>query len=93
MTAPIVAASVDTTPRTVARRAPPLDRDAAQPAGDAPLALGRQRRAPRKSPLSQPHDPAEAGLQRRDAGAELVAVQRQPGFEAQRVARAQARRA
>ena len=41
---------------------------------------------PRKSPLSQPDDPSEPGLQRRDARAELVAVERQGRFEPEGVA-------
>ena len=51
--------------------------------------LGLERRRPRNVVLAPGHDPAEPGLQRGDAGAELVAVQRQPGFEPQRVAGAE----
>ena len=65
-----------------------------------PGAGGRRpgRARPRGGPapevaLVQAHHPAEPGLQRRDPRPELVAVQRQAGLEAQRVAGAEAGRA
>ena len=68
------------TSRPRSRRLTPRSRSAASGAVAPELAL-----APR-------HHPAESGLQRRDARAQLVAVQRQARLEAQRVAGAQARR-
>ena len=47
---------------------------------------------PVKVGLVPTDDPAQAGLQRRDARTQLVAVQRQAGLEPQRVARAQSGR-
>ena len=55
------------------------------------LLLCLERRAAPEIGLGPADDPAQPGLQRRDAGAELVTVQRQTGFEPQRVARAQPR--
>ena len=74
-----------------ARRAAALGGDAAEAAGDAALLLGLERRSAAEVALVPAHHPAEAGLQRRDARAELVAVQRQAGLEPQRVAGAEAR--
>ena len=68
-------------------------REAAQPAGDAAVALGLERRPAAEVALVEAHHPAEPGLQRRDARPELVAVQRQPGLEPQRVAGAEPGRA
>ena len=62
-------------------RATPASRSAI-----ARLAAAELRLVPR-------HDPAEPGLQRRDARPELVAVQRQAGLQAQRVAGAEPGRA
>ena len=53
------------------------------------LLLGRQGVAAPEVALVPAHHPAEAGLQRRDARAQLVAVQRQAGLEPQRVAGAE----
>ena len=68
--------AVDASPRR--RRATPRSRSATSGVAAPEVAL------------VEAHDPAQPGLQRRDARAELVAVQRQPGLEAQRVARAEA---
>ena len=86
--------------------APPCERPGTRRAGSGgPRTRPRSRRATPRSrsatsgaaapevALVEAHHPAEPGLQRRDAGAELVAVQRQPGLEAQRVARAEPGRA
>ena len=64
--------------------------------GDAPQApcrsgrsLGFERRLAPERGLRPGHHPAEAGLERRDAWPELVAVERQRGFEAEGVAGAE----
>ena len=67
-----------------------LGGDAAQPACDAARLLGLERRATTEVALVEAHHPPEPGLERRDPRAELVAVQRQPRLEAQRVARTEA---
>ena len=55
------------------------------------LLLGRRAASrPAEVALVPAHHPAQPGLQRGDARAELVAVQRQPGLEPQRVAGAEA---
>ena len=72
-----------------------------RPSSSRPRRRRVDARAPARPPAppgpgSRPcpsHDPAETGLQRRDARAELVAVQRQAGLEAQRVAGAEPGRA
>ena len=69
----------------------PSQTQAPEPPGDAGLPLGLERRLAPELGVP-PDDPAEAGLQRGDARAELVAVQRQPGLEPQRVAGAEAGR-
>ena len=61
----------------------------AQPAGDAAVVLGLERRPPTEVALVEAHHPGQAGLQRGDPRPQLVPVQRQPRFEAQRVAGAQ----
>jgi hypothetical protein len=77
-----------------ARRTTTLDAEAAQHAGHAALALGGQGLATAEALGLVPRDhPAQAGLERGDAGPELVAVQRQARLEPQRVAGARARRA
>src|SRR5205823_12094321 len=62
---------------------------AAQATSGAPLALGFERAPAAEVTLVPAHHPTKAGLQRRDAGPELVAVEREAGLEPQRVARAQ----
>ena len=72
------------------RRAAALDLEAPQPAGRRPArARPARRRVAPEVALAPGHHPAQAGLQRRDAGAQLVAVQRQAGLEPQRVAGAE----
>ena len=68
------------------RRAAARRRDADEAAVDAALAFGDERVASGEVALVPRDHPAEPGLQRRDAGSELVTVQRQRGFEAERVA-------
>ena len=65
---------------------------AAQTARHTALLLGEQRLAPAELALVEAHHPSQPGLQRRDAGPELVAVERQPRFQPQRVACAEPRR-
>ena len=55
----------------------------------AAVVLGLERGAAAEVALVEAHHPAEPGLQRRDPRAELVAVERQPGLEPQRVAGAE----
>ncbi len=74
------------------RRAPPVDGDADEVTANAPGLLGGERDPPAEVGLAPGDDPAETGLQRRDAGTELVAVQRQTRLEPQGVARAEAGR-
>ena len=54
---------------------------------DPALLLGFERRATAEVAFGPADHPTQARLQRRDAGAQLMAVQRQPGLEAQGVAR------
>ena len=61
-------------------------RDADEAAVDAALAFRDERVASGEIALVPRDHPAQPGLQRRDAGTELVTVQRQRGFEPQRVA-------
>src|SRR5690606_2742290 len=72
-------------------RPPALDLEAPEAAADAALALGEEGVVAEGAALAPGDDGLEAGLQRRDAGAELVAVQREPGLEPQRVAGAEPR--
>ncbi len=67
-----------------------LGGDAREPACDAARLLGLERAATTEVALVEAHHPPEPGLKPRDPRAELVAVQRQPRLEAQRVARTEA---
>src|SRR4029450_7034419 len=62
-------------------RGSPRDQ-APQPAGDPPLALGGQGVVALEATLAPGHHPAQARLQRGDAGAQLVAGQRQDRHKA-----------
>src|SRR5437588_2244806 len=84
------AGTVDEHRLPLAWRLAAVDEETPQAAGDAPLPLRLQRGAAAEGPLPPADHPAQPGLERGDAGAELVAVQRQPGLQAQRVARAEA---
>src|SRR5262249_14248185 len=68
---------------------PAREHEPAQSTADTALAYGEERRATTEVALVETHDPREARLQRRDARPEFVAVQRQPCFEAEGVARAE----
>src|SRR5262249_59633072 len=68
---------------------PAVEHEPAQSTADTALAFGEERRATTEVALVETHDPREARLQRRDARPEFVAVQRQPCFEAEGVARAE----
>ena len=61
-----------------------------QLARDALLLLLRKRVAADEIAFVELDDPAEVGFERRDGGVDLVPVERHLGFQAQRVARAQA---
>ena len=74
-----------------ARRTTPFDAQPAEAPCDAPLLLRGERFATSKRRLAPRDDPAQAGLERSDARAELVPVQRQPGLESKRVASAEPR--
>ena len=76
----------------VAQGLAPLAHHAPQPAARAVGPLLLQRGAADEVPLGPAHDPAQFGLERRDARSELVAVQRQARLEAQGVARAESGR-
>ena len=73
----------------VAGRAALLGQKAPQPPARPGLALGLQRGPAPEVALVPAHDPAQAGLERSDAGTQLVTVQGQPGLQAQGVARSQ----
>ena len=75
-----------------ARRAATSVANADELALDAGVALGEQCSPAAELRLVEGDDPGQVGLQRRDAGTELVPVQRQPGLEPQRVASAEAGR-
>src|SRR5262245_64899163 len=62
------------------RRAPALHLEALEPALDAPLPLDGQGLAPPELALVPGHHPTEAGLQGRDPGSQLVAMEREPGL-------------
>ena len=73
-----------------AGRAAALDGEARAGGGPTPRSLSAASGVPAPEVALVPADhPAEPGLQRRDARAELVAVQRQAGLEPQRVAGAE----
>src|SRR5690606_737265 len=72
-------------------RPPALDLEAPEAAADAALALGDEGVVAEEAALAPGDDGVEARLERCDAGAELVAVQREPGLEPQRVAGAEPR--
>src|SRR5690606_7533779 len=74
-----------------AGRAAPLGAQPAQLPGPALLPAALERRAATEVALVPADDPTEPGVQRRDARAELVAVQRQPRLEPQGVAGTEAR--
>ena len=73
------------------RRAPAFGGDADEVAVDAPLALRHRRLLAAELRLVPRDHPRQPGLQRRDAGTELVPVERQAGLETQRVACPEAR--
>ena len=58
--------------------------------GDAAFLLLDQRVAAHEVALVELDDPAQVGFERRNGGVDFVAVERHLGFQAQRVARAQA---
>ena len=70
----------------VAGRPAALQQEAPQAPPGPRLAFALQRRAAPEGALVPADDPAEAGLERGDAGPELVAVEGQARFEAQGVA-------
>ena len=79
--------AVDQHGAAFARRAPALGGDAPQAAAHAPRPLRLQRLLPPEGRLVPAHHPRQTGLERGDAGAELVAVQRQARLQPQRVGR------
>src|SRR6185295_4328191 len=73
------------------RRATPVDQQPSEPPPDTTLTFGLERPTTAELALVPPHDPTEAGLERRDPLPQLVAVEREPGLEPQRVACAEPR--
>src|SRR5207248_1234034 len=67
--------AVANNPASLAWRPPAFGREAAEATGDSLLPLPRERRPTAEVRLVPADDPAEPRLQRRDPGAELVAVQ------------------
>ena len=63
-----------------------LGDDSHQQSADTCSSFGGERRATTKRVLRPSHNPAQTSLQWRDAGAQFVTVQRQPGLEAKGVA-------
>ena len=77
--------AVDQHRTAVAGRPAAFHQQPPQPPRHASLALGLERRPAAEGPLLPADHPTQTGLERRDPGAELVAVQRQAGLEPQRV--------
>ena len=81
--------AVDQHGAAVPGRPAALDQQPPQPPATPRSRSASSAARPRNGALLPADHPTQPGLQRRDARAELVAVQRQPGLEPERVARAQ----
>src|SRR5205085_9668723 len=83
--------AVDDDDVALASRLAPGQGEASEATGNSPLALTLERGASPELAFVPADDPAEPRLQRRNARAQLVAVQREPRLEPQGVASAKAR--
>ena len=78
--------------RAVSQRLAPVSHEAAQPPSRAVRPLLFERGPTGEITLVPTDHPAQTGLERGDAGAELVAVEREPRLETKGVTRTQSRR-